>query len=607
MITTTPRRSSGAAAVVSRAVATGAMALGLAAAAAILSGTARAQVASSVTGGVPSLPVATPSVLPATGTSGYRVGDLRDAVSSLLASGPLPFAGPAWIVTPSLGIDVGVTDNALEVSSPRRADVFTDIYPNITITGDTRRLQVNASYSPVVTLFAQTPGRNAVSQYLSGDAFATVVPDLFYVDLRANITQSSITGGYGGFVGYGPSGSSALNGQDQVQSSSVAVTPYLLHRFDGWGTGTLSYSLAYTVQSGYGVNGNTTANAIPFSTGPYSGFGVNPAFLANQYLLTNSELAQFTTGENLGRTNLTGTVSLQQYSGNGIYGGNEIAGSGGSSYDNLYTLGGAYALTRSIAPVAEIGYEDLRYASVPVVEVSSPVWYAGVRWTPNPDSTVMVGYGRRDGINSAYLDASYAPTARTRIYATYSSGLTSAAQDQQALLQTANFSPGAQQTNGLTSGLTGAPLITTGNAFGTQNALYRAQRLTVTAVLLRPRDAYTIGLVHEVDTVIAGSVLLNSNGTYGGTYGQFSWQHDLSPAVSTNLFLQYGTNTTQLAGQPNTNASEQFYNATATVSYAISQSLTSYASYLLSGRFGSAIAGRNYVENIGLVGLRKGF
>ncbi len=598
---------------VSGAVATGATALSLAAAIAALSGIARAQVASSVTGGVPALPAVTPSVLPATGTSGYRVGDLRDAVSSLLASGPLPFAGPAWIVTPSLGVDVGVTDNVLEVSSPRRADVFTDIYPSISVTGDTRRLQVNASYSPVVTLFAQTPGRNAVSQYLNGDAFATVVPDLFYMDLRANITQSSITGGYGGYYGYGPSGSPALNGQDQVQTSSVAFTPYLIHRFDGWGTGTLSYSLAYTAQSGYGVNGNTAGTAIPFSTGPYSGFGANPAFLANQDLLTNSELAQFTTGENLGRTNLVGTVSLQQYSGNGIYGDNGVAGSGGSSYDNIYTLGGAYALTRSIAPIAEIGYEDLRYASVPVVQISSPVWQVGVRWTPNPDSTVTVAYGRRDGIDSAYLDASYAPTARTRIFATYSTGLTSAAQDQQALLQTANFSPGALQTSGyagapfLTSGYTGAPLITTGNAFGTQNSLYKAQRLTVTAVLLRPRDAYSIGLVHEVDTVIAGSVLLNSNGSYGGTYGQFSWQHDLSPAVATNLFLQYGTNTTQLAGQPNTNSSEQFYNANATVSYAISQTLTSYASYSVSGRFGSDIVGRNYVENIALVGLRKGF
>ena len=308
MITTTLRlHSDSSAALTCGTVATGAAALGLAAAMAALGGTARAQGAGSVAGAVPALPVATPSVLPATGTGGYRVGDLRDQVSSLLASGPLPFAGPAWIVTPGLGVDVGVTDNALEISSPRRADVFTDIYPSIGITGDTRRLQVNANYSPVITEFAQTPSRNLVAQYLSGDAFATVVPDLFYVDLRASITQSSVTGGYGTFGGYGPSGSPSLNGRDQVQSSSVGFTPYLTHRFDGWGTGTLSYSLTYTAQDGYGASGNvgSTTTTIPFSTGAYSGYGVNPAFLGNQDLLTNNELAQFTTGENLGRTNLT--------------------------------------------------------------------------------------------------------------------------------------------------------------------------------------------------------------------------------------------------------------------------------------------------------------
>jgi hypothetical protein len=634
MTITTPRRpSDGGTGPISGPTsgtnATSAAALGLATAVAAvgaaLLGTARAQVA----GGTPAVPFVTPSVLPATGTGGYRLGDLRDQVSSLLASGPLPFAGPAWIVTPSLSVDAGVDDNALEVSSPRRADVFTDITPSITITGDTSRLKVNASYSPVVTLFAQTPVRNMVSQYLNGDAFATVVPDLFYMDLRANITQSSITGGYGGYGGYaaiggyGPSGSPTLNGQDQVQTSSLSFTPYLVHRFDGWGTGTLSYSLAYTAQSGYGPAGNvgTNGTTIPYSTGPYSGYGVNTGFLANQVLITNSEIAQFTTGENLGRTNLTAAVNLQQFSGNGIFGGSGLLGStgivngngavtgvgssGGASYNNLYTVSGTYALTRSVALIGEIGYQNLRFASVPVVEVNSPVWQAGVTLTPNPDSKLTVSYGRQDGIDSAFLDASYSPTARTRIYATYSSGLQTAALAQQTLLQSSNFGPGGLQT----SSLTGAPLTTTGNAFGTQNSLYRSHLLTVTAVLLRPRDTFSVGLTYEDATVIAGAVGLVTGNSYGGTYGTLTWQHNLSPVTSTNVLLEYGTDMTQVTGTgtPGSNVSEQFYTLSGSLNYAISQTLTSYASYTLSSRFGSAVPGRNYFDNLVLVGLSKGF
>lgn len=573
----------------------GAMAAGLAFPGFIFYGTpALAQVVS----GTPALPVVTPSVLPASGTGGYRVGDLRSAVSSLLASGPLPGAGPNWIVTPSIGIDAGVTDNALEISSPKRADVFTDITPSITITGDTPRLQVNANYSPVVTLFAQTPQRTNIYHYLSADAFATVVPDLFYADLRANITQTSITGGYGG-----ANSSQFLNGQDQNQSASIAFTPYLVHRFDGWGTARLSYSLAYTAQNGYGSNYSSPAAG---TTPLFPGFGVNPYYNGNQNLLTNSELAQFVTGENLGRTNLVGTVSLQQFGGNGIYNANSTIGGSGSSFDNIYSISGAYAVTRTIAPIATIGYQELRYDSIPVVSYYGPLWQVGVKWTPNADSSISLGYGQRDGVSSFFLDATYAPTTRTRIYATYSAGLSSAAQDQQALLQSVVFGGGGLQT----SAITGAPLITSGNAFGTQDALYRARRFSITGVLLRPRDTYSISVVNETDTVLAGFATAGTGpgGTYGGTYGTISWQHDLSPVTLTNVFLQYGVNSTQtVINQPGSNDNEQFLAVNATVTYLLSQTVSTYASYSLGGRFGSSVSGRNYVENLALIGLRKAF
>lgn len=578
MAITTPRQRSGA----------GAAALALAAA--LPGGAARAQ---SAVSGLPSVPFSSPSVLPATGTD-VRIGNLRNQVSSLLASGPAPLLGPNFIITPSIGVDVGVTDNALQASSPRRADVFTLISPAISLTGDTARLQVNATYSPVVSAFAQTSSRTRVDQYLSGDALATVVPDLFYVDLRSFITQSSITGGYG------PYGSSSLNGTDQVQTSSVSLTPYLVHRFDGWGTGTLSYTFAYTSQSGYG-NGS---NGALLATDPALGGGffnnqVNTGFSGNQDLITNRELAQFTSGENLGRINLIGTVSLEQLggSGTGAYGSN--------SYDNLYTVDGQYALNRTFAFVGEIGYQNLRYGGLFPVAVNSPVYQVGVHLTPNPDSSITVTYGRRDGLDSVFVDGTYAPTARTRVYASYSTGLTSSAQDQQNLLQSAIFTGGFA-----TSARNGAPLVSTNDAFGTQNTIYEDRRFSLTGVLLRPRDTYSVGVVHEERRPVGGGTAFIGSGNYGGTYGQLSWQHDLSPTVSTGVYVQYGTNTiaTQSTGQGGSGSSgEQFASASASVNYAISASVSGHATYIFNSRFGSGIAGRDYLENVVLVGLRKGF
>jgi hypothetical protein len=232
------------------------------------------------------------------------------------------------------------------------------------------------------------------------------------------------------------------------------------------------------------------------------------------------------------------------------------------------------------------------------------VWEAGIRWTPNPDSTVTVSYGEQDGVQSLFVDGSYAPTPRTRIYASYSSGLTSSAQDQLNLLQGSSFGAGGQ----VTSSLTGAPLVTTNNAFGTQNTLYRVHRLSVSAVLLRPRDTYSVSVVNETRHVVGGTgTTTNNNGDYGGTYGQITWAHDLSPALASSVYFQYGTDTTQLVSSASGNSEEQFITANAGLNYIISPSLSGHATYTVAERFGSGVSQRNYLENVVLVGLRKGF
>jgi hypothetical protein len=203
-----------------------------------------------------------------------------------------------------------------------------------------------------------------------------------------------------------------------------------------------------------------------------------------------------------------------------------------------------------------------------------------------------------------FVDGSYAPTARTRIYVSYSSGLTSSAQAQLSLLQGSSFGPGGT----VTSSLTGAPLVTTNNAFGTQNVLYRDQLLSISAVLLRPRDTYSVGVVNETRQVVNGTgTTTTGNGNYGGTYGQVTWQHDLSPALSSSVYFQYGTDTTQLTTNGVGSTQEQFLTGNAGLNYTISPSLSGHATYTVADRFGSGVSQRNYLENIVLVGLRKAF
>ena len=123
-------------------------------------------------------------------------GDLRSQLESFLNPNASTVAHPAFLITPSIDGSIGATDNALRVQTPRRADLFTVIAPAVTVTGDTRLLQVNLSYNPNIVLYAQNSSQNQVYQYFNGQALGTIVPDAVFIDLRGNITESSLTGGF---------------------------------------------------------------------------------------------------------------------------------------------------------------------------------------------------------------------------------------------------------------------------------------------------------------------------------------------------------------------------------------------------------------------------
>ncbi len=60
----------------------------------------------------------------------------------------------AWTIIPRLTVQELFTDNAYEVSSPRRSDAITVMAPGITILADTTRLQLSLDYQPNLMLHA---------------------------------------------------------------------------------------------------------------------------------------------------------------------------------------------------------------------------------------------------------------------------------------------------------------------------------------------------------------------------------------------------------------------------------------------------------------------
>ena len=545
-------------------------------------------------------------VLPNVGTGGPRLGDLRPQLQSYFQSvaGP-PSTAPAWLFTPTLGVDVGVTDNALRIKTTRRADVFTVLSPSLVVTGDTARVKVNLSYAPQVSLYATQTSQNQVAQYFNGQALATLVPETLFIDLRASTSVGSLAGN-----GLNNGATQTTNRQNSVQTTTVSITPYAEHRFGGWGTARVGYSFARTLQ-----DRQDDSNTLVVTNPTLATLGT-PGYGATGNLTTQRERASFASGENFGRWNDILVVEAIQYNGSGSYRG---------AFRNQVQNEVGYALTRVITLLGGFGYQDIRYSGFPNVRIREPTWNAGVRYAPSPDSTVTVLYGRRDAITSVSFDGQFAPTARTRVIGRYTTGLTTDIEEAQNVLSTTSVGP----TGLVTDTATGAPVGTSGS-FGVQNGIYKVKRLSLTGLLLQERDSYSIGLTSEDRTTVTntpsvtGNTIIPAGTSSTSISANASWQHDLSPSVSTTTSAQYSlTNNTQqyLGG---TSGQQRTLVLTAALSKQFTQTLTGSVRYSFTDQSGGqpgtlqvnqtfngnpalSINRGSYTENLLLVGLRKSF
>lgn len=537
--------------------------------------------------------------LPATGLDTAQIGDLRGALESYLPNAPVRAVGRNWQVSPSIGVDIGLTDNANRVSSPRRADVFALISPNILVNGDTAHIQANVSYTPTISIYANNGSQNRIDHSGQAGALVTFVPDTLFLDLRGSASESSLSGGFG------TSDQRGFNRNNQVTTVALSATPYAQRRFGGWGTAVASYTVSQTFQN---TSNGTTLAANSGSNSQ----GIQPFFSTGD-LTTQRERLSFVTGENLGRVNNSTFVSATQYDGFGSYNG---------AYRNEVSNTTGYGITRAITALATVGYQDLHYGGVFPYNVRQPLWSVGGRYAPSPNLNLTLTYGRRDALEDFAADGSWFPTARTAVFVRYSTGLSSAAEDYQNTLTTTNV--GA--TGLLTDRTTGAPVSSGTGFFGNQNSLYQVRRASITGLLNYDRDSFTASVTNEQRTAVSnsaantGQAVIPAGTSTNGTFGTVTWGHQLSDRLTSNVSASYGVNDNGTALGLGSGSQTSFTGA-ASLNYVFSQTLTGRVVYTHTSVSGAGANGLgngigfggigfnsgNYTENALLAGLRKSF
>jgi len=529
-----------------------------------------------------------PSIVPAGGElAAPDVQQLNHQMGLLSGFGSAP---TGWTVSPSIGLQEAFTDNILQTHEPRRWDVITIISPGIDVVGDTSRVQLRLSYQPELQMHLRTGSENALTHQLNATGRITVIPDLLFVDVRGLAGVQSFSGGVGGLGTLGASSVGALAigslaqtsqvgaaKQDLYQSSSFSISPYLLHDFGDTGTGRIGLSLSET------------------STSQISGFTAMP-FLAGggnaQRQTDIEETASFQTGSIFSRARDTVSVSADQSFGYGQSSAVGLAGVGDSDRESVNNRVD-YVWDQSVSFYGQFGWERLNYSNPSYYSLNGPTWGFGATFTPDPDTSITLGYGRQDGTTSFTFDGHYAITARTTLAGSYHSGVTT----QTGLLRNQLFASSVANNGSLVNSVTGAPQFLSVNALGLTPGVFRFSDLTLSAVTVLERDTVTATLSYTTRTPVgSGSTGLPSEAKTAGV----SWVHLITPRLTLNTSLYFST------GTPTGLDKENSIAAGVSGNYTLSETVSAFARYALFERQSSSAALSMY-QNLLLVGINKHF
>ena len=508
-------------------------------------------------------------LLPQAATA-VELGDLRQAFER--AYGPV---GPApgqtsWSVTPAIDLDIRATDNARGLgfatgTQNGKSEMVATVTPSLLVQGTSQRLTGTLSYSPQLRYFMRERRQSPIGQNLNASARATIFEDLLFFNASAYANESSRAGGLGQGTG------ANLARQDRVQTTSVSFGPELRHAFGDYGVAALAYTFSVQSRSGQALRSNT-----PFAP------AVTPGDTS-----TNSVTASFTSGQEFGRINFGLNFQRLDYDGPGVL-------RGASRQSEILDLG--YAATRTVTLLGEIGHQDIRYGGVRPIRIDGVLWSLGFRWNPDPDTSLTLRYGHRDGGDNFRFEGVMAPTGRTRISASYSEAIASMADE---LLASLNRSQVAGPSV-VVDTATGMPVLVNNNFSGAQGGLSRTRRATLSAVLLQDIDTFTLTFNRDERTTLSADApgAIPGSTFYNGT---LSWQRDLAPGLRGNAQGSYGQRSARGAA-----VNQEIVTLSAGVTWTLSETLSTRASYTYT-QSSSNQRGFGYTSNLISLGLRKTF
>lgn len=538
--------------------------------------------------------------LPAADVKGLR-NQLRLAVPGA------PGNPSAWTIVPRLTVQEQITDNALELTSPRRPDLVTIVAPGIAIGANTARLLLKFDYQPSLAFHAVNGSLNGITQQLNATGSLTVVQDLVFVDVRGVSGVQSRLGALAGTGTLGAAGATVtapvtaggagqgLNRQNAIQTTSFGLSPYVLKKFGDFGSAKLGVS----------ADISRSSQAAGFVSSPLpTGSGAGA-----QNLVTTEQIASFTTGEAFGKLQNSLTVNMSQSRSQGTFGttGTGTTAAGTAPFTSRrFTLNNqvSYALNRTFTLLASAGQQSIQYSQANAPQIKGLTWNAGVTITPGPDSSVTLSYGHQNGTNALAANGRLALSGLTNLSFDYSNTIGTQLENLQNQLNNTVIGANGQAINAATGG----QQFGSANALGVQSGVFRYDTLNVSLTTAVQRGTVSATATWSVQTGAGGTTTGNNSDVKTVT---LSWNRELRPDLSLSTSASYSLTrrsgaATAAIGLGGGGGTDTSFSAAAGLQYTVSDTASLSARYTFFER-SSRISGYGLYENILLLALTKQF
>jgi hypothetical protein len=499
---------------------------------------------------------------------------------------------PPWSLTANLGIDEIATDNVEDTAQGRTADLGSLFSAGIVGTADSTRLSGIISATGVYRRDTSDAALDGFSGYGYANGRATIIPDTLYLSINGLMDDLSREGG------------GLQNALAQMATTtktySVSASPYLYTQAGDFAVNVLRYQIGQVW-----FDDNTGAIQTPgVDIGP-----ITPS--TDQNAREDFRMA----GTLLPR--LSSDVSLSRME-------NDSGALGSGDYTNLDgELINEYEVTRYASAIFGAGYEQLRDNDFPQIDGEDPIWDIGTRLRPNPDSYVLLTYGRHNLKSDFAGELWWQLTDLSNVYAAYTDSISNSQQavtgndsvsqvgpdgaaagvnfNQSTLIGTLddpvlNAGPG-EQAGGSPLGV---PLTDINNALPLQNGLFRNKSFRSTARTTIDDNPLSLTIYYLQSTQLTpiGGVFNDQVGqTETSAGGILSWSRPFTPDLSGLMSAGYNHSNQGDAG---------IYNGTLGLTKILSQSLSIILRYDLIYRDAHPSTS-GYVQNVITIGLHKTF